>query len=184
MTLFSKQRSIQKDCMLRCFNMISLGQYHCPVAVRLGTLERQTRPFFQREMRFNEVALNCRLFPQILRLRVVMYFIITEEINVLVLLHVYSSFNCLMPYVVAVVCDIHAMSSGLSYIIWTTLINISSLEERTTSMSSGYICITDSMETTAFSVRLLQHCTSVWHNPAEVIGQHFACQSPRLRIFA
>lgn len=74
----------------------------------MGTLERQTRPFFKREMRFNEVALNCRLFPQILRLRVVMYFIITEEINVLVLLHVYSSFNCLMPYVVAKTCDIHA----------------------------------------------------------------------------
>lgn len=108
MTLFPKQRSIQSFRMLRCFNMVSLGQYHCPVAVRLGTLERQTRPFFQREIRFNEVALNCRVFPQILSLRVVIYFIITEEINVLVFRHVYSSFNCLMPYVVAKTCDIHA----------------------------------------------------------------------------
>lgn len=108
MTLFPKQRSIQSFRMLRCFNMVSLGQYHCPVAVRLGTLERQTRSFFQREMRFNEVALNCRLFPQILSLRVVIYFIITEGINVLVFRHVYSSFNCLMPYVVAKTCDIHA----------------------------------------------------------------------------
>ena len=151
MTLFPKQRSIQSFRMLRCFNMVSLGQYHCPVAVRLGTLERQTRSFFQREMRFNEVALNCRLFPQILSLRVVIYFIITEEINVLVFRHVYSSFNCRMPYVVAKL-------SGSSLIICTTLITTSSLEERTTSMSSGCICITDSMETIAFSVRLLRHC--------------------------
>lgn len=59
-------------------------------------------------MRFNKIELIRRLFPQILRLRVVMYFIITEEINVLALLHVYSSFNFLMPYVVAKTCDIHA----------------------------------------------------------------------------
>ena len=103
-----------------CVSALSpLGKYRRPEAVRLGTLERQTRPFFQRKKRFNSVQPVCELLPQTLSLHVVDVLIavggvndlgtgINEGINLFAFQRLYSSFNRLVTHVVAELGDIHA----------------------------------------------------------------------------
>ena len=101
------------------FSIIFLGQYRRPEAVRLGTLERQTRPFFSKEKRFNSVQPVCELLPQTLRLHIVDVLIavggvndlgtgINKGINLFAFQSLYSSFHCLIAHVIAELGDIHA----------------------------------------------------------------------------
>lgn len=76
-----KQRTEPSSCALYHFSIIFLGQYRRPEAVRLGTLERQTRPFFQRKRRFNSVQPVCELLPQALSLHVVDVLIAVGGVN-------------------------------------------------------------------------------------------------------
>ena len=102
-----------------CFSIITLGQIPPPEAVRLGTLERQTRPFFQRKKRFNSVQPVCELLPQTLSLHVVDVLIavggvndlntgVDEGVNRLALEALNGCFYCLVAHVVAELGDIHA----------------------------------------------------------------------------